>query len=112
VETRTHSYKAYDEKRYSHLGTACFFDKETFGEDRLVPGMGSVAWPEFLSKSPLPEKVRQKIARLYTEKKDYLPGSSREEKYAQLAKISYATFLTEVCQADPAVLPFFQTYTA
>src|SRR5215831_11489141 len=103
--------KAYDQKLYSHLGTACFFDKETFAEDRLVPGMGSAPWPDFLSKTPLSERVRREIARLYTEKKDYLPGLSREEKQARLAKISYATFLTEVCQADPAVLPFFQSYT-
>ncbi|MBZ5548315.1 MAG: NAD(P)/FAD-dependent oxidoreductase [Acidobacteriia bacterium] len=104
-------YKAYDQKLYSHLGTACFFSKETFGEDRCVPGMGSVGWAEFLNKSPLPLKVQQEIVRLYTEKKDYLPGLTREEKYARLAKISYATFLTEVCHANPAVLPFFQTYT-
>jgi spermidine dehydrogenase len=110
IETKVF-YKAYDEKLYSHLGTSCFFDKETFGEDRLVPGMGSAAWPEFLSKSPLPEKVQREIVRLYTKKKDYLPGLSRQEKYARLAKISYATFLTEICHADPAVLPFFQTYT-
>ena len=104
-------YKAYDQKRYSHLGTACFFDKETFGEDRVVPGMGSEPWPTFLAKTPLPENVRHEIARLYTEKKDYLPGLSREEKHARLAKISYAGFLTEICKADPAVLPFFHTYT-
>jgi spermidine dehydrogenase len=110
VETKTF-YKAYDQKIYSHLGTACFFDRETFGEDRLVPGMGTTPWPEFLKKSPLSSKLQHEIARLYDDKKDYLPGLTREEKHARLAKISYAGFLTEICKADPAVLPFFQSYS-
>ena len=103
--------KTYDRKLYDKLSTACFFDRETFGEDRLVAGMGSTPWPEFLAKAPLSDVCRHEIARLYTEKVDYLAGHSRTEKHKRLAKISYADFLTKICKAPEEVLPFFQTYT-
>jgi spermidine dehydrogenase len=103
-------YKAYDQNLYSKLGTAQFFDRETFGQDKLVTGLGSMPWPEFLAQVPISNSARRDIARVYTSKVDYLPGLSREQKRAKLAKISYADFLTKTCAVTPEALPFFQTY--
>src|SRR3984957_14382261 len=103
-------YKAYDQRLYAKMGTAAFFDKETFGEDRLIPGMNTTPWPEFLAKAPLSDVARRDIARVYAEKVDYLAGLSKEEKRAKLQKISYADYLTKFCKVRPEALPFFQTF--
>jgi spermidine dehydrogenase len=102
-------YKAYDRNLYDHLGTGCFFDRETFGVNKMMTGMNTTPWPEFLAQAPLSAEARKNIARVYTEKVDYLAGLSREQKIAKLSKISYAEYLTKYCRVTPEALKFFQT---
>src|SRR6266404_4111294 len=91
------------------LGPAVFFDRETFGEDRLVKGKTSL--PGFLEKAPLSEAARRDIRRLETEPIDYLPGLSSPEKKAWLSRISYRDYLLDLVKVDPSVIPLYQSRT-
>jgi len=104
-------YHYFDRKLYPSmkLGSGMFFDKETFGEDRMVTGFGAIPHQQFFAKTPLSEKARKDMVRLYTEKVDYLAGHTLEQKKAILAKVSYADFLTKFAKCTPEVVPVFQT---
>jgi len=119
-----------DPKVYSALGLqpAVFFNKQIFGVDRLVKYTfadatessrsadltegGEIASrqpsPDFIAQCPLSNPAQQDLARIYEEKKDYLPGLSSAEKKARLARIGYADFLTKVAGIHPEVLKLFQ----
>jgi spermidine dehydrogenase len=100
-----------------------FFDKETFGTDKLVddpfpfPGgetydlaiVAPDAWTHFMAEAPIAEQARKDVSRLCQEKKDYLPGLSVEQKKARLARVSYAQFLTEQVGVHGDVIRLYQT---
>ncbi|MGH9423013.1 MAG: NAD(P)-binding protein, partial [Thermoanaerobaculia bacterium] len=103
-------YNEYvDSKLFRSLGLArgTFFDKEHFGEDRLVVGEGSIPWPEFFAKTPMSDQAKKDLTRLYTDKKDYFPGLSADEKRTRLAKISYQDYLLTVAHVSADALPYF-----
>jgi spermidine dehydrogenase len=93
------------------LGGGTFFDKETFGADRLVVGTSRNASKEFLAKSPLPAAIQAQILRLNSEKRDIFPGLSSAEKKAKLARMSYTDFVVKEWKLDPKVLGLYQTRT-
>jgi spermidine dehydrogenase len=116
--------KCYRNNVYQHLSNGVFFDRQTFGADRLVapapgpaPGArrgagGSAAeWKAFLDQTPLSPEARQAIQRLETEASDYFPGLTSEQKKDKLSRISYKDFLLKVVKVHSDAVPYYQTRT-
>jgi spermidine dehydrogenase len=93
------------------LKAGTFFDKETFGADKLVVGTSRNASKEFLAQTPLPAAIQKQIVQLTTEKRDFFPGLSPADKKAKLARMSYTDFVTKEWKLDPQVLGIYQTRT-
>jgi spermidine dehydrogenase len=100
-------------KFYDHLKLqlAAFFDRETFGEDRLAVGWGVVPVRQLVASTPLSARAREDIVRIEAGSEDYLPGLSAADKKLRLSKISYSAFLRDLVKADPSVVAFYQART-
>jgi spermidine dehydrogenase len=122
---RFESEQVFHRTLYPKLGLAksVFFDKETFGTDRLVTGdplqlgfdefaprnPGARPLAQFLSQCPLSDTARTGLVELFEGRRDYMAGQTRAEKLAKLPKISYRQFLTEVCTLPKDAADFFQS---
>jgi spermidine dehydrogenase len=87
------------------LGAGTFFDKEHFGEDRLV--VGNPRQASFFDRAPLSETARRDLVRIHGKNPDYMAGMSVGEKRAKLAKMSYQDYLLNVAKMTPEAIPFF-----
>ncbi len=94
------------EEKYN-LGSGTFFDKEHFGDDRLVAGRGRLPWKTFFEKAPLTDAARKDLIRLHSKNPDYMAGLSTDEKRAKLAHMSYQEYLLKYARMSPDALPVF-----
>ncbi|KGE65712.1 MULTISPECIES: FAD/NAD(P)-binding protein [Pseudomonas] len=118
---------AFDRQFYPGLGLSrgVFFDKENFGEDKLVTGdptpmvaddiapdqLNARAIRDFINDFPLPAADRQALIELHTAPKDYLPGKTAEEKADTLATTSYRDFLLKNVGLSEGAVKYFQSRT-
>jgi len=118
---------AFDRQFYPGLGLSrgVFFDKENFGEDKLVTGdptpmvaddiapdqLHARSISDFINDFPLPEADRQALIALHVAPKDYLPGKSTEEKAEYLAATSYRDFLLKDVGLSEGAVKYFQSRT-
>lgn len=121
------SYSKYFAKNlYPSFGLhpKIFFDKETFGTDKLATNFSSRGWTEsedkvnqsqeqllkqFLAEAPIAEPAKRDLQRLYEEPKDYFPGLTSDEKKAKLARVSYANFLKDTVGVHDDVVKIYQS---
>ena len=105
-------YQAFDQKLYASLGLSkgILFDKATFGEQKLVVGYGKISWEEFAAQTPLNEQAKKDLIRIQTEKKDYLPGLSMQEKLLRLRHVSYEAFLRDYAKVDPQLIEMYRKW--
>jgi len=128
--------EVFDHDLYPALGMQCgvFFDRKTFGQDKLVAGNPDIPLSEqqyayvtvpaeleksvgdprairaFLEKSPLSPSAREEIFELFCGNTDYLRGKSRQEKLALLETISYREYLQRHVGAGTEVVDFFRMW--
>ena len=116
--------KYFDKKLYPSQGLRpkIFFDKETFGADKLTVNFSPRGWNEsedvinqtsqllkqFAAEAPIAEQAKSDLQRLIQEPKDYFPGLTSDEKKAKLARISYAKFLTDVAGVHEDIVKIYQ----
>ncbi len=107
---RTTQHPHYYERMGLTGGT--FFDRETFGTDRLVVGFDDKTPLErVLRAAPLSARARAEIAQIELAQIDYLPGLSSNAKKDRLSRMSYEAFLRDLVRVDPAVLKYYNART-
>jgi spermidine dehydrogenase len=117
---------AFDRQLYPSLGLThgVFFNRETFGTDRLVAGTPIITGgdsfasdartrpiEEVVGEFPVSADAKAKLIEFFSHPKDYLAGKSHAEKITYLKKISYRDFLRKDAGLGDEAMKFFEAST-
>ncbi|MCJ7558607.1 MAG: NAD(P)/FAD-dependent oxidoreductase [Gammaproteobacteria bacterium] len=102
-------YQYFDREFYTGkgLGNGVFFDRETFGVDRLVTGLHKRSWEDVAADTPLGDQAKKDLVRLYSGTGDYFQGQNKASARASLSGVSYADFLLKIARVDPSLVQYF-----
>ena len=96
---------------YADMGLqgSMFFDKETFGSDKLVVGWGDAPISETIKNAPLSDEVKRDAVRLYESHENYLPDLDATATREKLTHMSYQDYVVQVARCHPDVVKLFNT---
>ena len=95
------------------LSSGVFFDRQTFGADRLLAGQPDADeedpnWADFIAGFPLSAAERTQLQQLYEDEQDYLPEHDVSAKEQFLTSISYRDYLRLHVRLSPTAIAYFQ----
>jgi spermidine dehydrogenase len=112
-------YEYFDQDFYKNQGLSegIYYDKHTFGIDKLLPspiggnigeGLNGQALADSIHNAPISEVARTAFLRLMRGGVDYLAGMTAEQKKTYLHQKSYHQFLAERADIPDEVLAILQ----
>ena len=117
-------YTAYDFDYFKNRGltSSFFFNKETYGENKIVRNVPNYRYdinhksntkPENIKKvvkeMPISGKSKDEFIRLFLGKTDFFPEMTLEEKFYHLENISYEDYLRNYHKVGDEVVGLFHT---
>ena len=117
-------YRAYDFDYFKSRGltSSFFFNKETYGENKIVRNVPNYRYdinhknntkPENIKKvvkeMPISDKSKDEFTRLFLDKTDFFPEMTLEEKFYHLENMSYEDYLRKYHKVGDEVVGLFHT---
>ncbi len=117
-------YTAYDFDYFKNRGltSSFFFNKETYGENKIVRNVPNYRYdinhknntkPENIKKvvkeMPISDKSKDEFTRLFLDKTDFFPEMTLEEKFYHLENMSYEEYLRNYHKVGDEVVGLFHT---